>query len=87
MTEAITRQTGSNPFVPYNIKPVSNPYPYSEEEKSRKGAPSAQQDKGLVQSASVPPSECLGQWETHMASKTRKRSLTSEEKGQLRDVA
>ena len=54
MTEAITRQTGSNPFVPFNIKPVSNPYPYSEEEKSRKGAPSAQQDKGLVQSASVP---------------------------------
>ena len=85
LTEAITRQTGSNPFVPYNIKPVSNPY--SEEEKSRKGAPSAQQDKGLVQSASVPPSECLGQWETHMASKTRKRSLTPEEKGQLRDVA
>ena len=85
MTEAITRQTGSNPFVPFNIKPVSNPY--SEEEKSRKGAPSAQQDKGLVQSASVPTSEYPGQWETHMASKTRKRSLTSEEKGQLRDVA
>lgn len=87
MTEAITRQTGSNPFVPFNIKPVSNPYPYSEEEKSRKGAPSAQQDKGLVQSASVPPSECLGQWETHVAEKKGKRSLTRAQRDELRCVS
>ena len=87
MTEAITRQTGSNPFVPYNIKPVSNPYPYSEEEKSRKGAPSAQQDKGLVQSASVPPSEKLGQWKTHVAEKKEKRSLTRVQRDELRSVS
>ncbi len=87
LTEAITRQTGSNPFVPFNIKPVSNPYPYSEEEKSRKGAPSAQQDKGLVQSASVPPSECLGQWETHVTEKKGKRSLTRAQRDELRCVS
>lgn len=87
MTEAITRQTGSNPFVLCNIKPVSNPYPYSEEEKSRKGASSAQQDKGLVQSASVPPSECLGQWETHVAEKKEKRSLTRAQRDELRCVS
>lgn len=87
MTEAIAQQTGSNPFVPFNIKPVFNPYPYSEEEKSRKGAPSAQQDKGLVQSASVPPSECLGQWETHMAEKKGKRSLTRAQRDELRCVS
>lgn len=85
MTEAITQQTGSNPFVLCNIKPVSNPY--SEEEKSRKGAPSAQQDKGLVQSASVPPSEYLGQWETHVAEKKEGRKLTRDQKDSLRCVS
>lgn len=87
LTEAITRQTGSNPFVPFNIKPVSNPYPYSEEEKSRKGAPFAQQDKGLVQSASVPPSEYLGQWETHVAEKKERTKLTRDQKDGLRCVS
>ena len=71
MTEAITKQTGSSPFVPYGIIPVSDPYPHSEEEKSRKGVPFAQQDKGLDRFASVPPSEYLGQWETHMAEKRK----------------
>ena len=87
MTEAISRQAGSNPVVLCNIKPVANPYPYSEEEKSRKGAPSAQQDKGLVQSASVPPSECLGQWETHVTEKKGKRSLTRAQRDELRCVS
>ena len=89
MTETITQQTGSSPFVPYNIRPVSDPYPLSspEEEKPRKGAPFAQQDKGLVQSASVPPSECLGQWETHVAEKKKKRKLTRVQRDDLKDVS
>lgn len=89
MTETITQQTGSSPFVPYSIRPVSDPYPLPspEEEKSRKGAPFAQQDKGLVQSASVPPSERLGQWETHMAEKKRKRKLTRVQRDDLKDVS
>ena len=89
MTEAITQQTGSSSFVPYSIRPVSDPYPLSsfEEEKSRKGAPFAQQDKGLVQSASVPTSECLGQWETHMAEKKEKRKLTHVQRDDLKDVS
>ena len=89
MTETITQQTGSSPFVPYSIRPVSDPYPLSslEEEKSRKGAPFAQQDKGLVQSASVPTSEYLGQGETHMASRKRKRAFTSDQKNRMNDVA
>lgn len=89
MTEAITRQTGSSPFVPYSMRPVFDPYPppYSEEEKSRKGAPSAQQDKGLVQSASVPPSEYLGQWETHVAEKKERTKLTRDQKEELKYVS
>lgn len=83
MTEAITKQTGSSPFVPYGIIPVSDPYPHSEEEKSRKGAPFAQQDKGLDRFASVPPSEYLGQWETHMAEKNERRKLTRAQKDVL----
>lgn len=63
MTEAITQQTGSGSFVPYGIRPVSDPYPWSslKEKKPRKGTLFEQQDKGLDQSASVPLSECLGQ--------------------------
>lgn len=87
LTEAITQQTGSNPFVPCNIKPVSNPYPYSEEEKSRKGSPFAQQDKGLVQSASVPLSKCLGQWKPTWRKKRKKRSLTRAQRDELRCVS
>lgn len=89
MTVTITQQAGSSPFVPYGIRPVSDPYPLlsSEEEKPRKMASFAEQDKGLVQSASVPSSERLGQWETHMAPKTRKRTFTSEQRDQLKDVA
>ena len=90
MTEAITQQTGSSPFVPYSMRPVSDPYPSMssfEEEKSRKGAPFAQQDKGLMQSASVPPSEELGQWETHVAEKKKRRQLTRVQKDELRDVS
>ena len=89
MTEAITQQTGSSPFVPYGMRPVSDPYPSMslEEEKSRKGAPSAQQDKGLAQSALVPPSEYLGQWETHVAEKKEKRSLTRAQRDELRCVS
>ena len=89
MTEAITQQTGSSMFVPYSMRPVSDPYPSTsfEEEKSRKGAPSAQQDKGLVQSASVPPSEELGQWETHVAEKKERQKLTRDQKDGLRCVS
>ena len=87
MTEAITKQTGSSPFVPYGIIPVSDPYPHSEEEKSRKGAPFAQQDKGLDRFASVPPSEYLGQWETHVAEKKERRKLTRDQKDGLRCVS
>ena len=71
MTEAITKQTGRSSFLPYNIRPVSDPY--SEEEKPRKGVPFAQQDKGLDRFASVPPFEYFGQWETHMAEKKERR--------------
>lgn len=90
MTEAMTQQTGSGSFVPCIIKPVSDPYPYYSyfgEEKSRKGTPSAQQDKGLVQSASFPPSEYLGQWETHMAETKEKRRLMRAQKDDLRCVS
>lgn len=90
MTEAITQQTGSGSFVPCIVRPVSDPYPcysYFGEEKSRKGAPSAQQDKGLVQSASVPPSEYLGQWETHVTEKKEGRKLTRDQKDGLRCVS
>ncbi len=89
MTEAITKQTGSSPFVPYGIIPVSDPYPLPspKEEKSRKGAPFAQQDKGLARFASVPPSEYLGQWETHMAEKKRKRKLTRIQRDNLKDAS
>lgn len=71
------------------MRPVSDPYPSmsSEEEKSRKGGPFAQQDKGLMQSASVPPSEELGQWETHVAEKKKRRKLTRIQKDGLRDVS
>ena len=85
MTEAITKQTGSSSFVPYNIRPVSDTY--SGEEKSRKGAPFAQQDKGLDQFAPVPPSEYLGQWETHVAEKKERRKLIRDQKDELRCVS
>ena len=71
------------------MRPVSDPYPSMslEEERSRKGAPFAQQDKGLMQSASVPPSEELGQWKTHMAEKKKRRKLTRVQRYGLRDVS
>ena len=87
MTEAITQKSGSGSYVPCIIRPVSDPYLCYEEEKPREGAHSAQQDKGLVQSASVPPSECLGQWETHVAEKKERTKLTRDRKEELKCVS
>lgn len=54
--------------------------------QSPKNPGNAKQDKGVAQCASIPPSEGFGQWDTHMAVRTRK-TMTAGERKKMRSAA
>lgn len=54
--------------------------------QSPKNQGNAKQDKGVAQCASLPPSEGFGQWDAHMAVRTRK-TMTADERKKMRSAA